>query len=255
MIGDATRGGGRMADLRPGMDWPPGGDEDKYGPWLALADGAELRAADGAVWRLSVVDCGELVLPTGRLGACDPFSDLERSPEDPSVEVPPGSYPVRVTLADVSGKGDGSHIREAYASLLLGGDPEVRRAYLFGFGVDAGTACLVDAGTVMSAMPPRERGSGPDDWRDSWDAVFTGYGQRRAKRGSWVDRMDDRGHIRDGIANVVLPLARAGENIILIHSGWGDGGYPVVGGYDAAGTLVAVHVDLFVVASAGDPDA
>jgi Protein of unknown function (DUF4241) len=59
--------------------------------------------------------------------------------------------------------------------------------------------------------------------------------------------MDDPAHIRAGIANLPLPLARDGENLVLFHSGWGDGVYPVVGGYDAAGKLVAVHVDLLVI--------
>jgi len=39
---------------------------------------------------------------------------------------------------------------------------------------------------------------------------------------------------------------------VLAHSGWGDGGYPVISGYDAAGVLVAVHIDLYVVVSAKD---
>ena len=112
-----------------GMSWPPDGDEAKYGPWLALSHGTEIQAADGGVWRLSVVDCGDLVLPKGQLIACDPFSTLEESLDGPFVQVPPGRYPVRVTLADVSGKRDGSHLREAYVSLVLGGGPEVRRAY------------------------------------------------------------------------------------------------------------------------------
>ena len=34
---------------------------------------------------------------------------------------------------------------------------------------------------------------------------------------------------------------------MIIHSGWGDGTYPLIGGYDANGELVAVHIDLFVV--------
>ena len=50
-----------------GMSWPPDGDEAKYGPWLALSHGTEIQAADGGVWRLSVVDCGDLVLPKGQL--------------------------------------------------------------------------------------------------------------------------------------------------------------------------------------------
>jgi len=59
--------------------------------------------------------------------------------------------------------------------------------------------------------------------------------------------MDDPKHIRVGVANIRLPLARSNENIIIIHSGWGDGVYPVVGSFDARHQLLAVHIDFFVV--------
>jgi hypothetical protein len=59
--------------------------------------------------------------------------------------------------------------------------------------------------------------------------------------------MDDPGHIRYGLANVPLPGAAQGENIVIVHSGWGDGSYPVVGGYDASGRLIRVHIDFLVV--------
>ena len=58
--------------------------------------------------------------------------------------------------------------------------------------------------------------------------------------------MDSAEHLVAGCANIVMPLATAGENVILSHSGWGDGLYPVVGSYDATGRLLAVHIDLQV---------
>ena len=64
---------------------------------------------------------------------------------------------------------------------------------------------------------------------------------------SWFAQMDNPDIIRDGIANIPLPLAKHNENIVIFHSGWGDGSYPVVGGYDAAGKLSAVHIDFMVV--------
>ncbi len=63
----------------------------------------------------------------------------------------------------------------------------------------------------------------------------------------WFRRMDDPAHIRAGIANIPLPLATNGENLILFHSGWKDGTYPVIGSFDAADRLVAAHIDFFVV--------
>lgn len=221
--------------------------------WGALSTGAS--ATNGYV--LSVVDCGRLRLPTGQLVACDPFVFLTKS-GDPAVAVPPGDYAVKVTLADVSSKSDGSHVREAYATLLIDetaaevsrriitplpdgetADPEIDEdGDYFGFPVDAGTACFVDAGSVATCMP------GQETW---YEDLF-----ENERPDSWFKLMDDPRHIRPGLANIALPLAKNGENIIIMHSGWGDGFYPVVGGYDAAGRLVRVHIDFMVVFPSGD---
>jgi hypothetical protein len=205
--------------------------------WKALADGEEVEIND-KLYVLSVIDCGEIVLPTGLLAVCDPFAMMQVS-GNPSVQLPPGKYPVKVTLADVSGLRDGSHMREAYASVILSAEPEVTRRQLLlmnttynAFGVDAGTACFVDEGALAGAMPPVEQ----------WEDVFDD-----GSLGSWFSRMDDPDDIREGLASIVLPLAKSGENIILIHSGWGDGAYGVVGSYDRNDNLKAVHIDFCVV--------
>jgi hypothetical protein len=222
-------------------DWP------NNESWSALREGDfNIR---GLLLRFEVVDCGDLHLPSGRLVACDPFAGMSQG-GNPYVQVPAGKFPVRVTIADVSGQADGSHLREAYGSLLLSDAPEVTRRILtplsegetppaiaegefIGFGVDAGTACFVDDEALAQGMPPEE------DWLEG---LF-----ENDDPASWFARMDDPDHIRDGIANILLPLGSHGENLVLFHSGWGDGLYPVIGGYDQDGNLVAVHIDLMVV--------
>jgi len=205
--------------------------------WKALADGEEIQIQDKP-YVLSVVECGDLIMPTGLLAVCDPFAMMDSS-GNPSLKIPPGRYAVKVTLADVSGLRNGSHMREAYASLILSAKQEVLRRQLplmnttyNAFGVDAGTACFVDEGVLAEGMPPQ------DDWED----VFNNGSDT-----SWFNRMDDPKHIRVGIANVPLPLAQNGENIVLVHSGWGDGAYGVVGSYDSDDNLTAVHIDFNVV--------
>jgi len=163
--------------------------------------------------------------------------------------VPKGRFPVIVTLADVSSAQDRSHVREAYASILFSTAPEAYRQAIplvrdgeerpetkgedfVGFGVDAGTACFVDDTVVGSCMPD------PNTW---YEDLF-----ENARSDCWFKRMDDPLHIREGIANIVLPLARNGENLVLFHSGWGDGTYPVVGSFDETGHLLAAHIDFFV---------
>ncbi len=216
--------------------WPNQRDRD----WKALAEGD--HAVNGHLYRLRVVDCGEIVLPSGRLAICDPFVGMRRG-GNPQVALPPGRYRVRATLADVSG----GNTLCAYASLLLTSAPdlpssETRRDLLIsGFPVDSGTACFVDDEALVHGMPPEE------DW---YAGLF-----ENGEPGSWFARKEDPGHILEGIANVPLPLGRNGWNLILFPSGWGDGVYPVVGGYDAQGHLVAVHVDFAVVPGREERDA
>ncbi len=226
--------------------------------WAALDDDLLVVIDDKTSLLLSLIDCGTLSLASGRLVVSDPFAGL-RKKDNLFVQVPKGHYRVIVTLADVSDKKDGSHMREAYATLLLDeGAAEVRRKIItpvkgrksipeeigedetyFGFFVDTGTASFVDAQSVGTFMPDEET------W---YKKLF-----ENSRNDSWFKLMDNPDHIRAGLANIELPGAEQGENIILFHSGWGDGVYPVIGGYDGAGELVRVHIDFqLVTAQAGE---
>jgi len=221
--------------------WP------NHSTWAALKNEESLQTEDGERF-LWTIRCGELALPSGRLVACDPFVFLQPQ-NNPFVSVPKGRFPVYVTFADVSSAQDKSHVREAYASVVFTSEKEAYRKAVplakdgedrpeptgdefIGFAVDAGTACFVDDSVVGPCMPD------PQTW---YEDLF-----ENSNPDCWFQRMDDPAHIRAGIANIVLPLARHGENLILFHSGWGDGVYPVVGSFDSTGHLVAAHIDFLV---------
>ena len=86
----------------------------------------------------------------------------------------------------------------------------------------------------------------PDE--DTWyEGLF-----ENSNEDCWFNQMDDNNLIRNGIANIKLPLTKNDNNLILFHSGWGDGFYPVIGGFDTAGKLVAVHTDFHVVCPPDD---
>lgn len=217
--------------------------------FFALASGPA-PLVTGSRGELSVHDLGTLRVPSGSLGAADPFVALDMPI---TVPIPPGDYPVSVTIADVSTEQDGSHLREAYLSLIVsdavtasvepvpGPDGPPEHGSFFGVAVDAGTVAFFDATAVESSMPGEA-----DNW---YDEVFD-----TGEPGSWFDIMDSETPLRAGTANIDMPLARAGENVILAHSGWGDGFYPVVQTRDADGRLTGVHIDLQVVGSAPDPE-
>ena len=230
------------------MNWPNNPE------WSALKK-KTVSTSDGD-YVLSLIDCGVLKVPSGKLVCCDPFAAMRKS-KNSYIQIPAGKYKVVVTLADVSSEHDGSHYREAYASLILNenADETIRRffhptdqghseskdlkdGHFIGFGVDAGTACFVDQESIEEGMPPE------DVW---YEGLF-----ENEQEGCWFNLMDDEKNIRGGIANIVLPESKCENNLILFHSGWGDGVYPIIGGYDKSDNLVAVHIDFMVVSDADD---
>ena len=203
----------------------------------------------GSQYRQQVVDLGVLHVRSGRLEASDPFVNLG---EGLVVSVPPGSYPVKVTVADVSDEQDGSHLRESYLSLVIAEGEPARVECIspddaepldddefYGVPVDAGTVGFADAAALAEAMPE-------GNW---YDELFD-----NGEDDSWFTLMDSADHLIEGCANIVMPLAKDGENVVLAHSGWGDGFYPVVGSYDAEGNLLGVHIDLLIHQPEGDED-
>lgn len=47
--------------------------------WGALQECRRVPVKDGEFYVLSVIDCGELLMPTGQLVACDPFAYMRKS--------------------------------------------------------------------------------------------------------------------------------------------------------------------------------
>ena len=104
--------------------------------------------------------------------------------------------------------------------------------------VDAGTVAFVDrvAAVAMSALA---------DGANLYDEF---------EPEPWCGPLDSPDHYREGMANIVMPLDGAGENIIMASSGWGDGVYPVMLTRDADGAPLGLHIDLGVVGESDDED-
>jgi hypothetical protein len=176
---------------------------------------------DGREFRLSVHDAGQLQLPTGRLVAADP-SSLEFDADPFEVTVAPGTY--RVSLGLATPVEDRGHSRVTAARLELGDRPAVRwemalrdgqdpidlgPGEFFGFGVDAGLGCYVDAGSVERV-------------KDVWETL-------------------------DGLGEPPCRSIESGTMIVW-SSGWGDGAYPTWIGYDDSGAVTCFVADMLLFA-------
>ncbi|MEE6258091.1 DUF4241 domain-containing protein [Plantactinospora sonchi] len=177
------------------------------------------RPIDDRRMRLSTHSAGTLRLPSGRLVATDPgWLKYDNVPF--TVTVPPGDYPVTISLATFVDEPD--HRRVAAARLDItdrpvvgwelalrdGQEPlDLGAGEFFGFGVDAGLACFADAGTY--------------------------------------DRIPDLKSHLDAMIEPRYRVIGDGE-LVAWSSGWGDGAYPTWIGRDADGDVVCFVADMLL---------
>jgi hypothetical protein len=169
--------------------------------------------------RLSTAPAGMLPLPSGRLVAADP-AWLRYDNEPFTVTVAPGTYPVTVSIATFVD--DPEHRRIAAARLDVtdrrvvsrelalrdGQDPlDLGAGEFFGFGVDAGMACFVDA-EAAARLPEL------DSDLETFDT-------------------DSYAVVGDGA-------------VVAWASGWGDGAYPTWIGRDSSGEIACFVADMLL---------
>lgn len=175
-----------------------------------------------------VIDAGSLRLPTGRVVACDPGWTAPGEPF--TVAVPPGSYRMEIATAAYPTEhwGKALHMEDFTGARIVvsdrptvawelalrpGQDPRtLREGEFYGFGVDSGTGCFVDAAAAG-----------------------------RLTGGENTVPYDDD---TDGI--VVLDDPESGGNLIVYPSGMGDGSYPVWIGRDADGEVTCLVADMLI---------
>lgn len=217
---------------------------------MELAEFLALRTGriDGWQFEHSVVELGLVHVPSGRLEACDPFAGLG---DGLVFAVPPGSYPVRITVADVSPEQDGSHPRETYLSVVLADGEVASVAEIVPEGRDP-----LPAGSAQAYGIPVDGGAVGFVDREAAERYWeTPEAEEQENAFVWPDEIESPDNLREGSATIDLAGSTHGENLVMTGSGWGDGLYVVLGSYDATGTLLGLHIDLEVDERSGEDDA
>ena len=172
---------------------------------------------DGTYSLIDIQAIGELKLLTGRLMAQDPGWGMHPGVQPFTVGVPPGRYPVTLSIShwDQSPRpGPASPMRLVNAAKLTvrdepaaswelalqpGQDPAtLEDGHFYGFGVDSGTGCFMDASA-------REHLHQLQADQDLWSEAIGGVFER---------------------GGIDVPTGDPDVNIIVFKCGMGDGSYP-----------------------------
>jgi hypothetical protein len=202
------------------------------GPLEALfRAGSPCSLPGGTPAVIEVHEIGQLQMPTGRLLVGDP-SSLDKTSTPYTAAVAAGTYPVTLSIARPVNQPD---VPMAVAARLLvsaqeviawemalrpGEDPRVLGdGEFFGFGVDSGIACFVDAAALDAVAHLATQDRRP-------------FEQVR------------------GDHTMTMPIPSAHANLIAFASGMGDGTYPTWIGLAANGQVSSFVADLIVVDNA-----
>src|SRR5262245_6782516 len=183
--------------------------------WDAFTDGCRFQTDDGGLVTVRVADAGPLVLPTGRIVVSDPMLDPFNKPF--SVAVRADTYPVLLSL-----------VNEEVALVMVrfseGAPVRWEAATPATFSVDSATGCLMDhkVGRFL-------RRKAEDDNYDKYSRRFQEALEEH--EGMWGSYRVD---------------AASGANVVLFRTWGGDGEFPSFFGYNAAGQVDCLVIDMFL---------
>lgn len=204
----------------------------------AFLDGRTIETGDGPV-TLKMHKIGDLIVPTGFIVACDPFVFFDSVPF--TTPIPAGTYPIILSVADFPG----SDQRVAFAKLHVSDQETVRwemallpdqdrgslgEDEIFGYPVDAGTGCFMDAETADVILEKLENEVWTEDYSHS-DFMISEMGKTYVNTWGWAN----------------FTLDETEGNLIFFTSGWGDGAYASYFGFDAEGKVTSLVTDFALI--------
>lgn len=198
---------------------------------------------------LFILDLGVVNITSGQIVACDPLVNLGNTAPF-TKKIKPGKYPVKICVAKSTEMGT----RYAFAKLQVSDTKtvkwelaitedlktkvkELKDNEYFGFPVDAGLGSFCDNKTQSLYVKFEQEFLENNKNANMYDDFFADKFKENA-----IDK-NDPNDIGDWL-NFTIPTTE--NNIIMFHSGYGDGYYPVYWGYDQKGSITALLIDFML---------
>ena len=183
--------------------------------WNAFEDGFQIESGNGTV-SMQCQDVGSLVLPTGRIVACDPQFDLVQEPF--SIRVQPDEYPIFLSLAD------SMEVALAMIQFEVGQPTRWVRTEPSQFSVDSGIGCFMDAKLARMLSQAAENNRFARYWK----------------------RITDEMEENNGLWGNACLHADSGANLIAFRTMGGDGSFCTFFGYSDNDELLCLVTDFFL---------
>lgn len=187
---------------------------------------------------------GELLLPSGRLVACDPISALDSEPFELAIK--PGAYPAHLIIAELRDEKSVAYaVIELHSSSArrweLAKLPPTQDRSIFdgaeemAFAVDSTLAAFLDAKTQADLLNYHQIVM-PED--NDYERHIWGRINKRRRSGSGWATLDLRRDLN-------IPVDD-GRNMLVFDSGFGDGYFSTYLGYDDENRLTRIVTDFEV---------
>lgn len=199
-----------------------------------LCFGAEKTLHDPMEIKIRLNELGTLRIESNQVVACDPYIDPEA--QSFSQPVPNGEFPVTAAVAHIL-EAEDQRVAAAFLhfssrepvrwEMAVVGEQKVEdlgEDEIFGYGVDSGCGCFMDAHTAKLL----EQRLMDEQYSDS---LTEQQSQTYQNTWDWL--------------NVVID-ERSGLNAVIFSSGYGDGFYASYFGFDAEDRLVCLATDFAV---------
>lgn len=198
--------------------------------------------------KVDLLDIGNVHFPTGKILACDLWN-LKDAAESYFQTIPPGTYPVTICVilnkcryacvkVSVSDKKPAR-----YETALLGNEKleELNGSGdYFGFEVDSGMGCIVDAKTQEYYKNYLLNFADNDNF-SVYDDIFAELLEENCQRAPKYQK------ICGDWLNWTIPGTDV--SIPLFAAGWGDGVYPCYFGYDKENNVCGVYIQFIDIES------